>query len=64
VVADFHTLFNLAMAVLFLPLLRPFAKCLAWLLPARAMPTDPSRPVYLNDADRETPGHRSCGGGT
>ena len=55
VVADFHTAFNLVIAILFLPLLRPFAKCLVWLLPARATPTDPSRPVYLNEANRETP---------
>jgi phosphate:Na+ symporter len=55
VVADFHTGFNLAMAILFLPLLRPFARLLVWLLPARAAPTDPSQPVYLNEAARETP---------
>lgn len=55
VVADFHTVFNLAMALLFLPLLRPFAQMLVWLLPARAAPTDPSQPVYLNEAARETP---------
>jgi phosphate:Na+ symporter len=53
--ADFHTLFNLATAALFLPLLGPFAWVLARLLPARAMPNDPSRPVYLDDAARETP---------
>jgi phosphate:Na+ symporter len=54
-VADFHTAFNLAIAVLFLPLLRPFARLLKWLLPARAAPTDPSQPIYLNEAARETP---------
>jgi phosphate:Na+ symporter len=53
--ADFHTLFNLATAALFLPLLGPFAWALAKLLPARAMPSDPSRPVYLEAAARETP---------
>ena len=53
--ADFHTLFNLATAVLFLPLLEPFAWGLARLLPARAAPSDPSRPVYLDEATRETP---------
>src|ERR1700682_3997801 len=53
--ADFHTLFNLATAALFLPLLGPFARGLARLLPARAVPSDPSRPVYLDDAARETP---------
>src|SRR5882672_9563942 len=34
-VADFHTAFNLVTAVLFLPLLQPFARLLKWLLPAR-----------------------------
>jgi len=53
--ADFHTLFNLATAALFLPLLGPFAWALAKLLPARAMPSDPSRPVYLEAAAPETP---------
>ena len=53
--ADFHTLFNLATAVLFLPLLGPFAWALVRLLPARAAPSDPSRPVYLDEATRETP---------
>jgi phosphate:Na+ symporter len=54
-VADFHTLFNIVTAALFLPVLGPFARLLAWLLPARAAPTDPSRPVYLDEAARETP---------
>jgi phosphate:Na+ symporter len=54
-VADFHTAFNLVIAVLFLPLLRPLARLLKWLLPARAAPADPSQPIYLNEAARETP---------
>jgi phosphate:Na+ symporter len=54
-VADFHTAFNLVMAALFLPLLRPFGRLLVWLLPARAAPSDPSQPIYLNEAARETP---------
>lgn len=54
-VADFHTAFNLVMAAMFLPLLRPFARLLVWLLPARAAPADPSQPIYLNEAARETP---------
>jgi phosphate:Na+ symporter len=54
-VADFHTAFNLVMAALFVPLLRPFARLLAWLLPARVAPTDPSTPIYLHEAARETP---------
>ena len=47
-VADFHTLFNLVMAALFFPVLGPLARLLRWLLPARAVPSDPSRPVYLD----------------
>jgi phosphate:Na+ symporter len=54
-VADFHTAFNLVMAALFLPLLRPFARLLVWLLPARVVPADPSKPIYLDDAARESP---------
>src|SRR5205823_14901003 len=54
-VADFHTAFNVIMAVLFLPLLRPFARLLVWLLPARAAPADPSKPIYLDDAARDSP---------
>ncbi len=54
-VADFHTAFNLVMAALFVPLLRPFARLLAWLLPARVAPADPSTPIYLHEAARETP---------
>jgi phosphate:Na+ symporter len=53
--ADFHTLFNLATAALFLPILGPFARLLVRLLPARAVPADPSRPIYLDEAARETP---------
>jgi phosphate:Na+ symporter len=54
-VADFHTAFNLVMAVLFLPALGSFARLLQWMLPARAAPSDPSQPVYLDDGAREIP---------
>ncbi|MGO1073969.1 Na/Pi cotransporter family protein [Inquilinus sp. CA228] len=54
-VADFHTLFNLALAVIFLPLLTPYSKLLQRLLPRRVDPADPSRPLYLDAAARETP---------
>ncbi|MES2713263.1 MAG: PhoU domain-containing protein, partial [Pseudomonadota bacterium] len=54
-VAHVHTLFNLALAVLFLPLLGPFAGFLRWLLPDRADAADPARPLYLDPAARETP---------
>jgi phosphate:Na+ symporter len=54
-VADFHTGFNIVMALLFLPVLAPFARLLARLLPVRISAPDPSRPVYLDGAARETP---------
>jgi phosphate:Na+ symporter len=53
--ADFHTLFNLVTAVLFLPLLGPFARLLVKSLPARAAPADPSQPIYLDENAREMP---------
>ena len=53
--ADFHTLFNIVMAVLFFPVLGPLARLLRWMLPSRAVPTDPSRPVYLDHAALEVP---------
>jgi phosphate:Na+ symporter len=54
-VADFHTLFNLATALLFLPVLGPFAHLLVKAMPARAVPTDPSRPIHLDENAREMP---------
>jgi phosphate:Na+ symporter len=54
-VADFHTAFNLATAALFLPLLRPFARLLQWMLPARAAAADPAKPLYLDENAREMP---------
>ena len=54
-VADFHTGFNLLLAGAFFPLLTPYARCLVWLFPAEADPADPSRPLYLDPAARETP---------
>jgi phosphate:Na+ symporter len=54
-VADFHTAFNLLLACLFFPLLEPYARLLRWWLPARADPADPSTPIYLDAAARETP---------
>jgi phosphate:Na+ symporter len=54
-VADFHTGFNIVLALLFFPILTPFARLLVRLLPARVDPADPSRPAYLDWAARETP---------
>jgi phosphate:Na+ symporter len=54
-VADFHTAFNLALAAVFFPVLTPFAALLRRWLPARVDAADPSRPMYLDPAARETP---------
>ena len=54
-VADFHTAFNLALALIFMPLLTPFAALLKRLLPPRVDPADPSRPLYLDPAAAAAP---------
>ncbi|OJW21433.1 MAG: Na/Pi cotransporter [Rhodospirillales bacterium 69-11] len=54
-VADFHTAFNVVIAVVFLPLLAPYAALLERLLPARVEPDDPSQPRYLDAAALESP---------
>lgn len=54
-VAVFHTLFNLILALIFLPLLKPYAALLRRWLPARVDPADPSRALYLDPAAREMP---------
>ena len=54
-VADFHTAFNLILALIFLPLLRPYAKLLQRLLPVQIRQGDPGRPIYLDAVARETP---------
>ena len=53
-VADFHTGFNIVMAALFLPVLTPFARLLTRVLPVRVDAADPSQPIYLDGAARET----------
>ena len=55
VVADFHTGFNLVLALIFFPLLTPYAALLRHLLPARINQADPSRPLYLDPAAIEVP---------
>ena len=54
-VADFHTIFNIALACAFFPFLKPYADLLRWLFPPKVDPLDPSRPLYLDPAARETP---------
>jgi phosphate:Na+ symporter len=54
-VADFHTAFNVVLAIVFFPLLRPYAALLKRCLPTRISPSDPSRPLYLDPSAREAP---------
>ncbi len=53
--ADFHTLFNLALAILFIGPLQPFAHFLEWLLPAHPRSADPATPLYLDPSTIQTP---------
>lgn len=54
-VADFHTLFNIALAVVFFPLLGPYAALLRRIFPARVDQADPGRPLYLDTSAQEVP---------
>lgn len=54
-VADFHTLFNVAVAAISLPLLTPYAALLRRWFPERIDPADPARPLYLDPAAKGTP---------
>jgi phosphate:Na+ symporter len=54
-VANFHTAFNAVLAVVFMPLLRPYADLLTKLLPRKIDEADPRRPRYLDPAAKETP---------
>jgi len=54
-VANFHTIFNLALAAAFLPLLTPYAALLQRWLPSDPSKTDPGRPMYLDSAARALP---------
>src|SRR6266436_3992167 len=54
-VADFYTRFNIILALLFFSLLKPCARLLVRLLPARIDTADPSQPMYLDGSARESP---------
>lgn len=54
-VADFHTAFNVVSALLFLPMLKPYAALLRRFLPDRIDPADPSQPQYLDKTVQEIP---------
>jgi phosphate:Na+ symporter len=53
--ADFHTAFNLALAIVFIFPLSRIAALLERLLPDRAKQSDPSTPLYLDEAALTTP---------
>jgi len=54
-VANMHTLFNLGVAVLFLPLLTPYAKMLTRWLPKQVDPNDPGQARYLDESAHDIP---------
>ena len=54
-VANFHTAFNLALALAFMPALGPVARLLEKALPRRMEAPDPGQPLYLDATARDTP---------
>jgi phosphate:Na+ symporter len=54
-IADFHTLFNLAVAVVFIWLLDPLAKLCVRIIPSKPAPIDPKCPVYLDRGALKVP---------
>lgn len=54
-IANFHTLFNVVVAAIFLPLLIPYGALLTRWLPKRIDPNDPSRPLYLDESAHDVP---------
>src|ERR1700749_58968 len=53
--AEFHSVFNVATALIFIGLLDSMARLLKKLLPNRVQEADPSRPRYLDESALETP---------
>jgi phosphate:Na+ symporter len=53
--AEFHMLFNVVLAVIFIGPLDAIARALVRILPERKLPADPSLPRYLDEAALETP---------
>ena len=53
--AEFHVVFNVATAIVFIGLLDPMATLLKRLLPDRIQETNPARPRYLDETALETP---------
>ncbi|UXU85310.1 Na/Pi cotransporter family protein [Burkholderia sp. S-53] len=55
VVADFHTLFNLSLACVILPLLTPYADLLTRLLPSLVKVSDAPRPQHIDPLAGQVP---------
>jgi phosphate:Na+ symporter len=53
--ANFHTAFNLALALLFMPVLGQLAAVLTRLMPERKQAADPGAPLYLDESTIGTP---------
>ncbi|HEV8019516.1 MAG TPA: Na/Pi cotransporter family protein [Steroidobacteraceae bacterium] len=53
--ADFHTAFNVALALVFILPLDSLAALLTRLLPERVKPSDPATPLYLDETALATP---------
>jgi phosphate:Na+ symporter len=53
--AEFHMLFNVALALIFIGLLDPLARLLERILPERKQAADPLLPRYLDEAALDTP---------
>jgi phosphate:Na+ symporter len=53
--SDFHTAFNVALAIIFILPLRGLAALLTRLFPERPTPNDPSTPLYLDETALATP---------
>lgn len=54
-IVNFHTAFNLGLALIFLPFTGLISDVLKKALPARLQPEDPGRAKYLNPKDLDTP---------
>ncbi|MFT3975807.1 MAG: Na/Pi cotransporter family protein [Sphingomonas bacterium] len=63
-IANFHTGFNLVLALLLFPLLTPYARLLERLLPARPEESAPDAPRYLQPVAAGTPVAVALGGAT
>jgi phosphate:Na+ symporter len=61
-IADFHTGFNLVIALIAFPLLTPFARLLEKILPARPQDTEPDAPRYLQPVGADAPVAVALGG--